>query len=147
MKRNSRKPPPRKIETDFPKAVRNRFFDAHNASTWPTSASKAGRTGQATSQMPVALRAMIAAVVRKKLPKGAGAPSTALGRVKAAAAATNWPRGSSVPAKFTKNAAQYRDFEVTVATKYMMEAFSRAGGGGGPKGWPVNPGKVNPGSG
>ena len=141
MKRKNKKPVAAGAPGNFLTTLHAQFFDATHAPVWPTADTRDGRTAQARTQMKAALAAMITATHKKKAPAGSGGASTALGKVKAAAAATLWPTASKVPAKWASRAAFYRRFEVAKAIDIMMEALTRSGGGGGPKDWPGHGGR------
>ena len=120
----------------FLKVLRQQFFDAKNKALWPPAKSARARKIQAATQMPIALKAMIrAAALEKPLPNAA--PNTALGRVRAAAAITNWPKlPSRVTTAWVSKIPKYRMFEVAGAINIMSEALANSGGGGGPRDWP-----------
>lgn len=122
--------------SDFLIALRQQFFDATDTATWPPSRDAKKRKAQAATQAPVALKAMIrTAALDKPLPTAAAA--SALGRVRAAAAASGWPKApSKAPTAWTGSVAKYRLFEVAAAIDIMMDALANKGGGGGPSDWP-----------
>jgi hypothetical protein len=122
--------------SDFLIALRQQFFNATDRATWPTSRNAKQRKSQAAEQAAVALKAMIrAAALGKPLPTAAA--TSALGRVRTAAAATGWPKAASkAPTAWTGSEAKYRLFEVAAAVDIMMHALANKGGGGGPKDWP-----------
>jgi hypothetical protein len=136
MKRKKKKTAPAGKPGNFLSTLHKQFFDANHAPVWPTSTTSGGQAAQARTQMKAALSAMITATEKKKAPTGPGGPNTALGKVKAAAAATLWPTASKVPAKWASRAAFYRRYEAAKAIVIMTEALARSGGGGGPKDWP-----------
>ena len=84
-------PGPALTQSPFLIALRGQFFDTNDDPTWPTSSSPNGRTDQAKKQMSEALRAMIGAVVKRKVPSGRAKKHSALERVHAAAKATEGP--------------------------------------------------------
>jgi hypothetical protein len=133
-----KKPGPAMARSEFLLALGKEFFDGNGAPTWPTADTRKGRASQAANQVPAALRAMIIAVTKKKAPMGSASASSALGKVKTAAAATGWPRSKVAPG-WKGSTGIYRHFEAAWAVNIMLKAFALSGGGGGPKDWPVNP--------
>ena len=134
-----KKPGPAMARSEFLLALGNEFFDGNGAPLWPTADTKKGRASQAANQLPAALRAMIVAVTKKTAPTGSASATSALGKVKKAAAATGWPTRSKVAPQWKGSTGIYRSFEAAWAINIMMKAVALTGGGGGPKDWPVNP--------
>ena len=125
--------------SDFLDRVREQFFEVNGTPKWPGDPEDSADV-RAAWEIPLALNVLFRRVrFDENLPN---APAeTALGRLKAAADAAQWPSAASkIPPTWTPPATRtldsYRMYEVACAVNLMMRAVNSSGGGGGPRDWP-----------
>jgi hypothetical protein len=127
--------------SDFLQSVKDQFFDKDNmeVALWPGDPADS-QIARAKAELPVALEKLFHTALTG-VPLPAADPTTALGKLKAAATAAKWPtEDSKIPDTWPiANRADYRMYEVAYAVNLMIRAFCDRGGGGGPRDYPPPP--------
>jgi hypothetical protein len=131
--------------SDFLYHVREQFFEDDGSPKWPGDPEDSAET-RAAWEIPLALNVLYRRVrFDEDLPE---APAeTALGKLKAAADAVQWPSAASaIPPSWsppeTRTVDSYRMYEVACAVNLMLRAVNSSGGGGGPREYPPPPDNV-----
>ena len=124
--------------SEFLASVLEQFFNPDGSSSWPGLPADT-QAVRARAEIPAALDALFRRVGSDDdLPEAE--PATALGKLKAAADAVDWPDAAKIPDAWpTDEEETYRYYEVACAVNLMIRAFCGRGGGGGPREYPPPP--------